>query len=109
MALDVVEIDAFVLHPQPTLDGPEVFQQSLRDNESNRSVVDRVEDLDVWQDRLGIFMLTRVAGTFFLNSYIGDAGNTSSVDAGTSLGATVVVTPGSAGYLLWECCILASL
>ena len=23
--------------------------------------------------------------------------------------ATAVVTPGSAGYLLWECCILASL
>ena len=29
--------------------------------------------------------------------------------AGTPLGATAVVTPGSAGYLLWECCILASL
>ena len=109
LALDVVEIVAFVLHPQPTLDGPEVFQQSLRDNGSNRSVKDRVEDLDVWQDRLGIFMLTRVAGTFFLSSYIGDAGNTSLVDAGTPLGATAVVTPGSAGYLLWECCILASL
>ena len=27
----------------------------------------------------------------------------------TPLGATAVVTPGSAGYLLWECCILASL
>ena len=46
-------------------------------------MVDRVEDLDVWQDRLGIFMLTRVAGTFFLNSHIGDAGNNSLVDAGT--------------------------
>ena len=44
---------------------------------------------------------------FFL--YVGDAGNTSLVDAGTPLGATAVVTPGSAGYLLWECCILASL
>ena len=41
--------------------------------------------------------------------YVGDAGNTSLVDAGTPLGATAVVTPGSAGYLLWECCILASL
>ena len=41
--------------------------------------------------------------------YDGDAGNTSLVDAGTPLGATAVVTPGSAGYLLWECCILASL
>ena len=39
-------------------------------------------------------MLTRVAGTFFLNSYIGDAGNTSLVDAGTPLGATAVVTQG---------------
>ena len=44
-----------------------------------------------------------------LLSYVGDAGNTSLVDAGTPLGATAVVTPGSAGYLLWECCILASL
>ena len=44
---------------------------------------------------------------FFL--YVGDAGNTSLVDGGTPLGATAVVTPGSAGYLLWECCILASL
>ena len=41
--------------------------------------------------------------------YVGDAGNTSLVDAGTLLGATAVVTPGSAGYLLWECCILVSL
>ena len=41
--------------------------------------------------------------------YVGDAGNTSLMDAGTPLGATVVVTPRSAGYLLWECCILASL
>ena len=40
--------------------------------------------------------------------YVGDAGNTSLVDACTPLGATAVVTPGSAGYLLWECCILAS-
>ena len=44
-----------------------------------------------------------------LLSFVGDAGNTSLVDAGTPLGATAVVTPGSAGYLLWECCILASL
>ena len=65
LGTDVVEIDAFVLHLQPTLDGPEVFQQSLRDNGSNKSVVDRVEDLDVWQDRLGIFVLTRVAGFFY--------------------------------------------
>ena len=56
-----------------------------------------------------------IAGTIFLPSvfgllfYVGDAGNTSLVDAGTPLGATAVVTPGSAGYLLWECCILASL
>ena len=41
--------------------------------------------------------------------YVGDAGNTSRVDAGTPLGATTVVTPGSAGCLLWDCCILASL
>ena len=40
--------------------------------------------------------------------YVGDAGNTSLVDAGTPLGATAVVTSGIAGYLLWECCILAS-
>ena len=33
--------------------------------------------------------------------YVGDAGNTSLVDAGTPLGATAVVTSGSAGYLLW--------
>ena len=45
--------------------------------------------------------------SFFRN--VGDAGNTSLVDAGTPLGATAVVNPGSAGYLLWECCILASL
>ena len=36
-------------------------------------------------------------------SFVGD------VDVGTPLGATAVVAPGSAGYLLWECCILASL
>ena len=48
-----------------------------------------------------------VVGSFF--RYVGDAGNTSLVDAGTPLGATAVVTPRSAGYLLWECCILASL
>ena len=48
--------------------------------------------------------------TFVFSSfYVGDAGNTSLVDAGTLLGATAVVTPGSAGYLLWECCILAFL
>ena len=58
---------------------------------------------------LGSSCWARVAGTFFLNSYIGDAGNTSLVDAGTPLGATAVVTPGSAGYLLWKCCALASL
>ena len=46
---------------------------------------------------------------FFLNWCVGDAGNTSLVDVGTPLGATAVATPGSAGYLLWECCILASL
>ena len=45
----------------------------------------------------------------FPEFYVGDAGNTSLVDAGTPLGATAVVTSGSAGYLLWECCILASL
>ena len=46
----------------------------------------------------------------FASSFnVGDAGNTSFVDAGTPLGAIVVVFPGSAGYLLWECCILASL
>ena len=47
--------------------------------------------------------------SFASSFYVGDAGNTSLVDAGTPLGATAVVTPGSAGYLLWECCILASL
>ena len=41
--------------------------------------------------------------------YVGDAGNTSLVDVGTPLGATAVVTPGSAGIYFWECCILASL
>ena len=38
----------------------------------------------------------------FVFFYVRDAGNTSLVDAGTPLGATAVVTPGSAGYLLWE-------
>ena len=38
-----------------------------------------------------------------------DAGNTPLVDAGTPLGATTVVTPGSAGCARWERCILASL
>ena len=38
-----------------------------------------------------------------------DAGNTPLVDAGTPLGATTVVTPGSAGCVRWERCILASL
>ena len=44
----------------------------------------------------------------FLELCVGDAGNTSLVDAGTPLGATAVVTSRGAGYLLWECCILAS-
>ena len=47
---------------------------------------------------------------FGLSSFtVWDAGNTSLVDADTPLGATTVVTPGSASCLLWECCILASL
>ena len=63
------------------------FQQRLRDNGSNRGVSDRVEDLDVWPDRLGIFMLGKSCGKiFFVNSYIGDAGNTPLVDDGTLLG-----------------------
>ena len=41
--------------------------------------------------------------------YVGDAGNTSLVGAGTPLGATTVVTPGSVSCVRWECCILASL
>ena len=61
-----------------------------------------------------VFLEAAIVGTdhallwsFF--RYVGDARNTSLVDAGTPLGATAVVTPGSAGNLLWECCILASL
>ena len=46
---------------------------------------------------------------FVSSFYVGDGENTSLVDVGTPLCATAVVTPGSAGYLLWECCILASL
>ena len=46
---------------------------------------------------------------FVSSFYVGCVGNTSLVDAGTPLGATAVVTPKSAGYLLWECCIMASL
>ena len=61
------------------------FQQCLRDNGSNRSVLDRVEDLDVCKTDLGSSCWARVAGICFLNSYIGDAGNTSLVDAGTPL------------------------
>ena len=38
-----------------------------------------------------------------------EAWNISLVDAGILLGATAVVTPGSAGYLFEQCCILASL
>ena len=58
-----------------------------------------------------VFYLNRysICSYNFSLLYVGDAGNTSLVDAGTPLGATAVVTPGSAGYLLWECCILASL
>ena len=37
----------------------------------------------------------------FFSFYVGDAGNTSLVDASTPLGATTVVIKGSAGYLLW--------
>ena len=46
---------------------------------------------------------------FFLNFYIGDAGNTPLVGVGTPLGATTVVTPKSADCVHWRCCILASL
>ena len=61
-----------------------------------------MEDNDIAEK---IFFALRIWSLLF---YVGDAGNTSSVD-GTPLGATAVVTPGSGGYLLWECCILASL
>ena len=40
-----------------------------------------------------MIMSTRSRSCF---RYVGDAGNTSLVDAGTALGATTVVTPGSA-------------
>ena len=50
-----------------------------------------------------------VRGSYMWTFPVGDAGNTSLGDAGTALGATTVVTPGSASCLLWECCILASL
>ena len=67
---------------------------------------------EYWINTFNIAMILEENGSryilvFFF--YVGDAGNTSLVDAGTPLGATAVVTPGSAGYLLWECCILASL
>ena len=67
---------------------------------------------EYWTNMFNIAMILEEDGSrcvlvFFF--YVGDAGNTSSVDVGTPLGATAVVTPGSAGYLLWECCILASL
>ena len=54
-----------------------------------------------------IMIMSTMTRSCFRN--VGDAGNISLVDAGAPLGATAVVTPGSAGYLLWECCILASL
>ena len=67
---------------------------------------------EYWTNIFNVAMIleedgSRCVWVFFF--YVGDAGNTSLVDAGTPLGATAVVTPGSAGYLLWECCILASL
>ena len=46
-----------------------------------------------------IMIMSTMTRSCFRN--VGDAGNTSLVDAGTPLGATAVVTPGSAGYLLW--------
>ena len=66
-------------------------------------MVEMEDDNDIAETN---FFALRIWSLLF---YVGDAGNTSLVDAGTPLGATVVVTPGSAGYLLWECCILASL
>ena len=56
-----------------------------------------------WKTKLN-FHVGQECRIFFLSFYVGDAGNTSLVDAGTPLGATAVVTPGSAGYVLWECC-----
>ena len=67
------------------------------------AMVEMEDDNDIAET---IFFALRIWTLLF---YVGDAGNTSLVDAGTPLGATAVVTPGSAGYLLWECCILASL
>ena len=37
LALDVVESDAYILHPQLTLAALKFFQQCLRDNGSNRA------------------------------------------------------------------------
>ena len=48
-------------------------------------MVDRVEDFDVWQDRLGIFMLTRVAGTFFLNSFFREESKQSHKDGSSQI------------------------
>ena len=53
--------------------------------------------------------LVAEAFVFFLNFYIGDAGNTPLVVMTLSLGATTVVTPKSADCVHWRCCILASL
>ena len=53
--------------------------------------------------------LVAEAFCFFLNFYIGDAGNIPLVGDGTPLGATTVVTPESADCVHWQCCILASL
>ena len=86
------------------------FQKRLRDNGSNRGVLDRVEDLDVWQDRLGIFTLVKSCGNFFfLNSYIGDAGNNPLVDDGTHLGRDHNRYSRDCLLKHWQCRILASL
>ena len=67
----------------------------------------KVLDATITIDLSLVDLLRSASCVFFF--YVGDAGNTSLVEARTPLGATAVVTPGSAGYPLWECCILASL
>ena len=62
--------------------------------------------VEYWTNIFNIAMILEEDGSrgvWVFYFYVGDAGNTSLVDAGTPLGATAVVTPGSAGYLLQEC------
>ena len=95
--LGVPDDHALDQNSSPDLDGLVCGQSSGFETEMRGMLVEKTSP----GLRTLVRLLQKSEGFVFF-SYVGDAGNTSLVDAGTPLGATAVVTPGSAGYLLWK-------